>query len=512
MRNKEFRCHASMIFADSIKGFIYLLVALIGGFFEEITTEFGIMLDEGEIPSEALEQPTAEFNISIWFIALGVAILLGVFLLWRYFVWRRTYITLTDDTLIYDKRTYFFKKKINVDLKKIGTVNLKIGVFDWIFNTCTVKLDMSSGATANETDFRLVFKRDFAKAFEREIIAIKNGEIIEAEQSNGLADVVHQSAQNEKPIFFFKFIYVLRHAVLSANIIWILFLGIAFSCFAVPWESIPVFLYPLVLFLGVPVAFAFVIISSAVKTVFRYGDFLVSRTNKEIVISSGLVTKHSYRLPVSATNAVIIRQTLLGRIFRMYYADILNVGMDDENDKNSQPLCLMVNRRDMEKFLSMALPEFATEFQTTPSPKKAFFPTFIKAAIVAAILSVINVIITVEATFFEEVLTYLFIWGGATLVSVLAFKTKGIFIGERLLTVSNGILSKRIVLVPYSKIQMLKTEFGPVSGPLKLKHGTVHILAGALNQSNSVGYFSAETFEAVINKIEQYQTVDWRLN
>ena len=507
MRNKEFRCHPSMIFTDSIKGFLYLVIVVIGGFFEELIGEFSSMLDEGELQFEEVDPYAYEGGISVWFIVLIGALLLGAFLLWRYFVWRRTYITVTDENLLYDKRTYFFKRQVKVDLSKISTVNLKEGIIDRIFGTVTIKLDMSSSATADRTDFRMVFKKDFAKAFERELLAAKNGEAsVEPNQPEGAADAL----QKETPIYYFKPIYVIRHAVLSSSPVLVLALAAALTGFTFPWEKISPYVYFLALVVGIPVTFFIVIVSGAIKTFLRYGDFLISRTENEIKITSGFITKHSYSLPISSSNAVIIRQSFLGRIFKMYYAELINVGVENENENKTPAFCLMVNQADMERLLTLATPEFSASFKTKASPNKAFLPTFSKAVIFALLLTVINLFITVSSTLAEELISYAFIWGITVLTAIAAFKTKGILIGERHLTISNGILSKRIIIVPFSKLQMLTVKSGPLSRALKLKKGTAHIMSGMLNQQNPIGYFPDEVFENIEEKINQHQSVDWR--
>lgn len=495
MLGKEFRCHPSIIVANSLRVTIVLAFAMLSSLPEDIFTEDG-----------SIDLAGASFTALITFGAILIALL--IYLGARFFAWKRTYISITNENLVYDKRTVFFQKKIKVKLSQISTVNFQKGIVDRFFGTYTVKLDIDSSATAEKTDFHLVFKEDLAKAFEAEILSAKD-KCVEGNNS----DVSYNKALDEpNHIIRFDIGGILLHSLFITPIWGAIAFGAALAGVSVPFMELSPIVYPIVFLLGLPVALILSFLSSLIRNVFLYHNFTLSKTENELIITFGLITKRSFRLPLSKTNAVIVRQSFFGRIFGMYYAEIINVGMGNEQEKLSPIFCLMLKKQAMEEVLYKAVPQFAGDIKVPTSPARAFLPTFLKGALPSLALIALTVGFGVAAkkpvVMLGIIVALILIWVG---IAFFSYKAKGLRVDEDKLTIATGILSRRIITVPFAKVQQLTVKQGPICAQLGLRCGKISVLSAMANKNNTIGYFPPNTFKAIAEKIEQNESLDWRI-
>ncbi|MDD4067241.1 MAG: PH domain-containing protein, partial [Clostridia bacterium] len=145
MYDKPFRLHISSIIEQSFKVFGIIIVVMIANFFNLVSD-----LASGKIGFN-------EMMISV--LVLFVFILLLV--LFFYIRWRKTYIILLKDTLIIE-RNLLFKYKMTVGLKNIATVELEQNIFERFLDTAKVKIDTNSLSTANQTDLKIILKKNLA--------------------------------------------------------------------------------------------------------------------------------------------------------------------------------------------------------------------------------------------------------------------------------------------------------------------------------------------------------------
>lgn len=495
MQGKEFRCHPSIIVANSLRVIIVLAFAMLSSLPDDIFSEDG-----------SINLAGASFTALITFCAIFVALL--IYLGTRFFVWKRTYISITNENLVYDKRTIFFQKKIKVKLSQISTVNFQKGIVDRIFGTYTVKLDIDSSATAEKTDFHLVFKEDLAKSFEAEILSAKDKCV-----NGNNSDVFDNKALDEpNHIISFDTGGILLHSLFMTPIWGTMAFGAALAGVSAPFMELSPIFYPIVFLLGLPVALILSFFSSLLRNLFLYHNFTLSKNENELIITFGLITKRSFRLPLSKTNAIIVKQSFFGRIFGMYYAEIINVGMGNEQEKLSPIFCLMLKKQAMEQVLFKAVPQLAGDIKVSTSPARAFLPTFLKGSLPNLVLIALTVGFCIAAkkplVIPVGIVALILIW---VCIAFFSYKAKGLRVDEDKLTIATGILSRRIITVPFAKVQQLSVKKGPVCAPLGLRCGSISVLSAMANKNNTIGYFPPNMFEAIAEKIEQNESLDWRI-
>ena len=88
---------------------------------------------------------------------IGTAILI-LDAIYNLLVWRKTYISIQDGTIVLERNT--INKKINTfGIKNIANINIEQNIFERIISTCKVKIDTDSRSTADETDIEIVLKK-----------------------------------------------------------------------------------------------------------------------------------------------------------------------------------------------------------------------------------------------------------------------------------------------------------------------------------------------------------------
>ena len=84
---------------------------------------------------------------------------------------------------------------------------------------------------------------------------------------------------------------------------------------------------------------------------------------------------------------------------------------------------------------------------------------------------------------------------------IMKYKTAGIFLDDDFVSIVSGKFSKSINIIKYKKIQYIKILQGPISKTLGLQHGTIHILAGLLDNDRKIDYYNESIFDKLSEKI-----------
>ncbi|HHY83903.1 MAG TPA: PH domain-containing protein [Clostridiales bacterium] len=490
---KPVRNHFSIVLVNTLKYTWFFIVMLF----------FNLLQDKDEAPGK-------EFDY-IGFSILMASILIAVFLvvlLFQFIRWRKTYISINDGQLIVEKRYKIMNNKTTVKLSSISTVNLKQNILHRIFNVYNLQLDINSAVTAEKTDFNLVFNREMAFEFKRLITELNSGNE-PYPYGTGITDetpdkpgAFGNDESGQMPVVSFPFSKVARHCIMSVTITGIL---ISIAVYA---GVILGLLFPeegeVVSELDKIVALLIVIVPLFLQFIspfFRYYGFMVKKQNNRMIISYGLFTKQQYTLPLEKTSALIIRQTMLSRLFDLYYGEILNVGMGDEENKESPLFCLMVSKQELNSIIQHLAPEYYITEAIQPSPNCALMPVMMKYLILALPVFIVSIVFGL----WPAGLVWL---GFIILAAYLSHKAKGLGLQENKVAISSGVFSKKTIIISYSKIQNLSTTYGPVSKRLGLRKGNVTVLASLANKIHPIGYFPINEFERLANYMIEHESIE----
>lgn len=489
------RCHFLSVIMKTFKS-IWYIIAMFA--FRALDTLKDIQMNS--IPSKDV----------IWGLAIFFAIIM-IFFIFNLLKWWKTQIYIEGDTFILERKQ-ISQKKTTVKLSSISTVNLQQNLFERIFDIYTLQLDINSSATANETDFNLVFDDKTAFAFRDYILSyidkktsenkdLDNNILVEDLQVGEISKSHTPQKNGTEPIFSFSFKEVIRHCILSFSFfggiyaIGIIIVTIwAFNTSEQNTHNLSSAIFPLLLAI-IPILY------KNITAFLLYQNFIVEKNGNKLVVSYGLFTRKQFTLPLDKTNALVIKQPFQARFFNLYYGEIINVGMGDTAEKQSPIFCLLVKPDVLQSIIKQIAPQFVLEEKEEKSPKSAIIPTLIKWGLW-------GIIFLIGFSIFYKWWIGLIILIVFLLCAILSYSTKGLNLYDNKLSITTGVFNKRTITATYSKIQNASAEYGPISRHLSLAHGSVSILSSAINQTNSIGYFHLEKFNRISEQIVSHDSIN----
>lgn len=489
MENNSFRCHFSIVFENLGSTFFTICALLI------------LNLDNmGEMIKEFLAGNVKALDILFVF-GILFGILLLVFII-QVVIWSKTWISVEGDAIVIEKRT-LNRKKNTIGMKNISNINMEQNIFERIVGTCKVKLDTNSQSTAETTDVKIVLKKDKAEAFRKQVMDHMNADI-QAEEINEEED--YDVSYTLKDI--------VMHCIYTASIFNVLVLAAFLIGAIIGIRSISigdVLLNGIINVLGSLLALLIVLFSvvrSLIKDFFVYYGFRAKRKADKIYLSYGLLKKRHYVLSVDKINAIRVVAPAISRVFGRQYVELVCIGIGDEQNEKSI-LLLSEKRQDMLGKLSVLLPEISLEDRQMLRRKKntvwheitgiLFMFVFLSAIVVfAGILNVFGISGLWGRILISAVAVLVFVYW---LVYVyMTFRTEGVYVGNDILIVSSGAFSKRVVWIPYQRIQTLQYSQGPVARHFGYARGIIHILANVANSIHGISCFDITVF----NQIQQH--------
>ena len=162
MEQNKFRCHFSIVIENLGSTFWVIVLFCVSQIddFIEIAKE---MEKDGATAPDAL-------------LVSGVLLLiLLIVFLFNCIHWAKTWISIEEDAIVIEKRT--LHRKVNtIGMKNISNINMEQNLFERIFGTCKVKLDTNSKTTADETDVKIILKKEKAEEFKNLVMLKMNEE------------------------------------------------------------------------------------------------------------------------------------------------------------------------------------------------------------------------------------------------------------------------------------------------------------------------------------------------
>lgn len=481
----RFRNHISIVIERTWRSLLFLIFLLISGFARPLAELAG-----------SASRITQDSRIPVLLSILGVLILLLLFVGWQILIWSKTYISVCDQTLIIERNT-LNRRKHTIGIANISNVNTEQNLFEMLMGTCKLKLDTNSLSTANKTDVMIVLKKEQAESFRLYLLSLLEGDRKEA-------DALPQNvpATSEDNAIHASVGDIIRHGLFSINLFSVLVLAGCIVGAAAGAEEIlrEGFSQQSILSVLISMILLISMFASAfwdiAKGFIRYYDFRVWRSDDKLYIHYGLLKKVAYTIPVDKINALKLSQTLAARLTGRYMAEIINVGMgDDDSEKNS--FLLLYDRQDrIRETLHLLLPEYAQdlkmEFPKQPRTVWAAWlcPLSLYLAVAAVSAHVAWLWLAKYHILILAVLAAAVLLAPITLL--LRYHTAGMDVGSDFLLISRGYCRRSILMTAFSRIQYVELEQNPLAKAARIQKGQIHLLASALNQVHGIPYFPAQ--------------------
>ena len=504
----RFRNHISIIAEQTGGLLIALLIVLVPSLLENI---------------DELMESGLEFMDGKWLLVnLGLILFFLAVIALQFAVWSKTYISLQDNAVVIERNT-LNKKKNTIGIRNISNINTEQNLFEMLLGTCKVKLDTNSRSTADSTDVRIVLKKADAMAFKQEVTR----RIRDAESGAGKGFSAQQTAagapgetlreagmtpagdaaETEDYDVRSDLADILQHGLFSVNIlsVAVIILGIAGAVGTVfRIVGSPDAAQTLIGAVSGVLVAALIVASAlwdTVKDFVRYYDFRAKRRGDKIYIRYGFFKKVEYTVPVDKIQALRLKQSFVARLGKRYMAEIVNVGMGDDNDEKNSFLILYSTEAKLNERLTALLPEFldaaGTAVERQPSSVWAAWsvPALIYTVIVAACAAVCASAMPEYA-----------LWAAAGAAAlefclaagmILKYLTDGSLAGNDFLKLAKGYFARTYLIVRYRKIQYVCFSRNPLAKACGIRKGEIHLLASSANTSHSIPYFKGNGEEII---------------
>ena len=511
----RFRNHISIIAEQTGGLLIAILIVLVPSLLENI---------------DELMETGLEFMDGKWLLVnLGLILFFLVIIALQYAVWSKTYISLQDNAVVIERNT-LNKKKNTIGIRNISNINTEQNLFEMLMGTCKVKLDTNSRSTADSTDVKIVLKKADALAFKQEVTRrIRDTEagagqgfsagspaVFSARRAaDALGDTLEEmapasagdTAETEDYDVRSDLGDILQHGFFSVNIlsVAVIILGIAgavgtvFQIVGDPGAA------QSLIGAASGILVAALIVASAlwdtIKDFVRYYDFRAKRRGDKIYIRYGFFKKVEYTVPVDKIQALRLKQSFVARLGKRYMAEIVNVGMGDDNDEKNSFLILYSTEAKLNEKLAALLPEFldaaGEEVERQPSSVWAAWsvPALIYTVIVTACAAVC-------ASVMPEYARWAAVGAAALEICLVAgmilkYLTEGSLAGKDFLKLAKGYFARSYLIVGYRNIQYVRFSRNPLAKACGIRKGEIHLLASAANTSHSIPYFKGNGEEII---------------
>lgn len=496
MENKiKFRNHISVILENSLK----IVCTIVAIFLFNYISEMG----DSEIQ-----------NGDIVFLVVIFVAVLAIALGYQTLIWAKTYITIDENTLVVERNT-LNKKKNTIGLKSVSNVNLEQNLLEMLLGTCKVKLDTNSLSTADQTDVNIVLKKADAEQFRALVLARAEGmELAEAIQhaAKSEAAAAGENPSDDSNLLRGDLGDIILHGLFSMRIS-------AIVLFFIILASEVVLVYSL-LEEGVEVDFAEIIsiafsgfwfaaiaLWGIVKEFIKYLNFSIERKKDKVYLNYGLFKKVAYSVPVDKINGIRLTQTPIARMAKRYMVEIINVGMDDDDNEVNTFFLPYAKIDKIKDQLHLLLPEFDNTLEIKEEKQPAVIwllsiPWWILYAVIVAVIYSIVDSYVLEPELKNAVIFAAIVIAAWRLVCKLAgFFTKGIKVDEKFLKIVDGGFSKRMLFVKYDKIQYVTSRQCILAKHFKIQKGMITLLASLKNRIHELPYFKDYDMEQLKKRL-----------
>lgn len=310
-----------------------------------------------------------------------------------------TYYTISDGRLITESGL-FNKKRQEIPLNTITTVDLTQNILYQIFKTYKIKIDNGSQArgAVNSAEVQFALKAGMALQF-KELIekGFSSGETEPAAEADLQSAAVSDggsettgvpAAAGAPPVHSVQsspldFVMLglleskLPYLLTLFPVISVIFYALA-SIGLAPEED-EIFRVMESILTGVSAGaiitaiIAVTLVSSSIISIMRavitFMGFRLSADPLKIYIEYGLINKKSFSFPKDKINGIILHQNIFMRIFRRYQMELIVIGYGDRSDKEvkQQPILFPIaSKKKIAEIVETLLPDFKGEYYNGP--------------------------------------------------------------------------------------------------------------------------------------------------
>ena len=389
--NKKTHCHFSVVIENAWKSLLAILAFIV----------FNVLGNS----KEGVGQDIENSGTSVTYIIIALVALLLLDIGFYVVAWLNTWVYFDEDSFVMESGI-FTKKKMQLPLDKITTVDLNKNILGYALGTSRVKLDTGSLSekTDKKSEISLIFKDKQAEEIRKYILKGKKGYSEETENNDYTVPPERPTARfTMGPREFIKYGITERKLVgiiAAAFVVFPNIESIVGSKIYEQWMNKALttgqaFLSQAALIVVLLVILALIILANIISmfiTAVKYYNFSVERFRDNIHVEYGLFTHRSYTFPLEKIQAVTLKQNMMRQFLGYNTIELICSGYGDE--KNEKAILFPIaERSNLNIILNSLFPEFSHMPETEKAPKRSkrnffFVPMLFTAAADIAILAV----------------------------------------------------------------------------------------------------------------------------
>lgn len=415
----------------------------------------------------------------------GLLVLLALVFLLYVLGWRHTWISMVDDTLVYENGV-INKKRTVIPFAKINTIDMSRNLFQRVCGTCRLKLDtgaLSDGAKSS-SEMELIFSLADADTIRSYILTRKAGDDMQTESAGANMPAADKGEPKWTVRASFKDFFLYG---LTDSSVFKLFVGLL-AVFVFIGELSPELVDRLIgyvvpaadaavemlsryalLVIVLIVLLAFVAVSlianiwSIIMAAIRFYDFRVVREGRNIIIRYGLISLKSYTIPVDKVHACIIKQNLMQQILRSASVSVVSVGYGNETDETAL-LFPIIRLSKLDGLLEELLPEYRVECRYVKPEKKSIWLHIVRPMCVVTIALAVGV--AVAALIFEyltlALVVAVLIFALSLTSQILRYRKTGLGVCSTAVAVRSGGMRCTEYIIRRDAVQSVEATGGPL--------------------------------------------------
>ncbi len=442
-----------------------------------------------------------------WYYIAAVLILMVLYSIVK---WRKTLFYIKEDTLVYESGI-INRKKEEIPISKITTVDTEQGLLNRIFKVCKLKID--NGAVGEgKAELKFTLKTTLAEEFREALLRNKENTYTLEE------DKEKREIKYIKASFKDLAIYALTQNKLG----WIL--GGAFVIYGkvedvlddkakefisnksadmigslentvLNNESMALIIGGILLLIAL-VYIIITLISIAIVFI-RYNDFKIYKEQGKIYIEYGLITKRKYSLPIEKINALKLNQSFFQQLIGIYNIEGIIVGYGDDDKKAI--IYPVANRALMTYIIDELMPELHFQGKTYKPHKKTISKFIIKRVL-------ITILILITPMYFLKIMPI--IWRVIVIVLVVLwqiilgyrnYKNTSMGISSTTIVMTRGSRTKTTHIIKQDSVQSLSKKQNFLQKGIKVSNYNVDLCTNTFGEVVTVKHLD----ENIIEELEE---------
>lgn len=431
------------------------------------------------------------------FFVIGFIVIYFCFIAYRILYYKTSGYELTDKE-IRCNRGVLFRRRSVLDYKKVHAINKKQGLIHRIFGIAVLTVDSGSANTSHQAEITIVEKDKVVDALLDELNRLKeNGvrsDASEQKQQEVILsdkDSLYRFTSGRKILYTIINIASTAFFTLLLAALAIIFIGACKSVlrldFLGTWGQY--FLYAILITVGATLLLSITsLIGSLLHSFVGYYNFIITKRDRNIQISYGLLEKHTNTFSYDRIKAVKISQGLVQRILGFASIRLEVIGYtvnsgDDNKNANLGELVPFCKYAEIDEILGRVLPDYIPQEKQTRSV--SFFPFIswfllifgIIAALTltgaVAVMALLNVPSSVISALAFAILGVDLIVVAIKLASaILSYHTNGVAVENGKITVYSGGFGKNVTVFMAKHLIAVEN----VTTPLRKKHGIASVV------------------------------------